>query len=409
MSVFQSIFRQVGSDNSESRNDSADLDFILRLTSFSYIITLALTWKVYVRVDRLFAPAPVVHSLLSVPYSVDIPLFGSMLALLVVLIVKPRLHAAAYAVAGIGTFWALQDLLRLQPYTMMYIFTIFISAFSRQMRHHGLSALRVMVSSVYFWAGFNKLNASFIITIFPWFVLPIYQPFSALPGAGFIFILLGILTPLFELAIGILLLIPVYRKTACVMALFMLAIVLCCLGPVGWNWNNVVWPWNIYLLITEYILFIRLRAGEPAIHRSPNLSLISSIAIFSLAPALALFGLWHAYPSFRLYSGNTRSAVISLPENEPRSELPEHLADLIQSDGRLDVTDFAVRDLNMAVYPEDYVFRMGARGLCRYLHFPSKARLRLTDIPDFLRRTAPASKDEPLCLSNGPDPESPNQ
>ena len=82
-------------------------------------------------------------------------------------------------------------------------FTILLTVFFRS---SGLTALRIMIGSVYFWGGFHKFNMSFYHWIFPWFVSSFYT-YSPVPSVFGVF-MKGLLytVPAFESAIGILLL-----------------------------------------------------------------------------------------------------------------------------------------------------------------------------------------------------------
>jgi hypothetical protein len=111
---------------------------------------------------------------------------------------------------------------------------------------------------------------------------------------------------------------------------------------------------------------------------------------------LALFGWGHSYPSFKLYSGNTKRAEVVFSQNETFTRLPSHLGQLVGRAHRLPLVDWTANEFELVVYPETYVFRRGAKGLCPYLSDGQNAKLRIYDQAVFYRidRTY---EDFPLC------------
>src|SRR5678815_4700723 len=83
----------------------------------------------------------------------------------------------------------------------MYVFTILLAVFFVS---HALNALKIMVASVYMWAGVHKLNATFFLDLFPGLIEPFYT-FPKEPSLLAALIALAIFTvPLFEAGIGLL-------------------------------------------------------------------------------------------------------------------------------------------------------------------------------------------------------------
>lgn len=186
-------------------------------------------------------------------------------------------------------FCIMMDMLLAQPYIYMYCFTLFVVATGSRHQKSALNALRIMVSGVYFWAGFHKLNATFYASVFPWFFSPVYT-FSHADSFGGLDIVMGIImlgVPLFESMIGVLLLFPKYRKIATAMAFTMLVTVLICLGPFGHNWGIGVWPWNIFLFLLEVRLFLKLKDTALAVLDRHWLTITAMIL-----PVSALYSAW---------------------------------------------------------------------------------------------------------------------
>jgi hypothetical protein len=290
------------------------------------------------------------------------------------------------------------DTSRFIPVPALYIY-VFVHNFIRGFFSiGGINALKIMIGSVYFWAGFHKLNMTFFSTIFPWFVEPLYKiSYDSGPIGSFI-TLIVFSVPIFEASIGILLLFyPEKWKFASIMAFIMLATVMICLGPLGHNWNQSVWPWNIYLFLVEYSLFYKLKGDGQRVLLERNLATILSITLFSFAPALPLVGLGHSYPAFKLYSGNTKYAEVVFSNSETLAALPEGIKKLVMNNhGTLPLVEWTVYESNVATYPESYVYKKGAKGLCPYLTDKDGAILRIYSPPHFYS-LSPTHEDFPLC------------
>lgn len=367
---------------------------IVRITSMAFLFSLILSWRAYIPSMRIFELSPVLEILGSAPAWADWAVLILNIGCLGWLLMKPLQRAPAFAALACTVFWVLQDLLRFQPYTYMYVFTILLVVFFKS---HGTNALKIMVASVYFWAGVHKINATFFFNLFPALIEPFYK-FPKEPSLLAAFIALVIFTvPLFEATIGLLLLFfPRQRRLTLLMAFIMLVVVLICLGLDGYTWNMIVWPWNIYLFLLVLMLRYKPSAtGKKARFRFDTPTLVT-IALFSIAPAVALFGWGHSYPSFKLYSGNTKRAEVIFSQNEDLTRLPNNLGQLVGRAHRLPLVDWTAYELELVVYPETYVFRRGAKGLCPYLSDGQNAKLRIYDQP-FFYRIDTIYKDFPLC------------
>jgi len=367
---------------------------IVRVTSMALLLSLLLSWRAYIPNLRIFEMSSVIELLGAIPVWADWALLILNIGCVGWLLIKPLQPLPAFGLFACTVFWVLQDLLRFQPYTYMYVFTILLAVFFAS---HALNALKIMVASVYLWAGVHKLNATFFLDLFPGLIKPFYT-FPKEPSLLAALIALAIFTvPLFEAGIGLLLLFfPRQRRPTILMAFIMLVVVLVCLGFDGNTWNLIVWPWNIYLFLLVFILLSKSAAIDKKVQFGFDTARLATIALFSIAPALALFGWGHSYPSFKLYSGNTKRAEVMFSENETLTGLPNNLRQLVGRARTLPLVDWTAHEFELVVYPETYVFRRGAKGLCPYLSDGQQAILRIYDQPPF-NRIDQTYQDFPLC------------
>ena len=369
---------------------------IVRVTCIAFLFTLALSWRAYIPSLRIFELSPVIEILRSTPVWVDWIILILNIGCLGWLAVKPLQRAPAVGVLVSTVFWVLQDLLRFQPYTYMYFFTILLAVFFKS---SCMDALKIMVASVYFWAGVHKINATFFLTLFPSFIEPFYK-FPIEPSlVAALMALVIFIVPVFEATIGLLLLFfPRQWRLATLMAFIMLVVVLTCLGLDDYTWNLIVWPWNIYLFLLALMLFYKPASADDKARFRFDTPTLAAIALFSITPAFALFGWGHSYPAFKLYSGNTKRAEVMFAQDENIARLPGNLGQLVGRAHTLPLVDWTAHEFELVVYPESYVFRRGAEGLCPYLSDRQHAKLRIYD-PPFFYRIDTTHQDFPLCAA----------
>lgn len=346
---------------------------------------------------RTYPLAPVADALPALPDAVQQLGFVALLALLALVVVLPwpRLPLALFVTtAGLLSLW---DQSRWQPWFYQYLFLLFALCFypwgdpdaPDERRQRVLNACRLVVAGTYFWSGLQKFNVSFATDVFPWLVEPLVpSALRDLARTG------ALLVPVLETAIGAGLLVPGYRRLAVLLALGMHAVILYCLGPLGHNWNTVVWPWNVAMMAFVLTLFWRVPEIGPRELLWPGRSIVQGAALllFGVLPVLNFFDRWDAYLSAALYSGNTVRAEIVLPTGT-RDALPPELRKHCPAgfDGacRVDLFDWSIEELNVPAYPAERVYRRIARQLAAHAPDPAAARLILRGPPHWLTGVRP--------------------
>lgn len=94
---------------------------------------------------------------------------------------------------------------------------------------------------------------------------------------------------------------------------------------------------------------------------------IAALLVFGFLPALNFIGLWDAYLSASLYSGNTLRAILQITQ-EQYEKLPPKAKELAEPSGanfELNVFDWSMKDLNVASYPEARTYQQLARIVLR--------------------------------------------
>jgi uncharacterized membrane protein YphA (DoxX/SURF4 family) len=250
-----------------------------------------------------------------------------------------------------------------------------------------LNTCRLLVASIYFWSGFQKMNLIFVSEIFPWMIEPFVKNWA--PELKHWANATGFAVPLLEAAMGISLLVPRLRKMAIGLALAMHSFILLCLGPLGQNWNTVVWPWNIAMALFVIILFVGTE------NKSLRAMFFTSrfvfhkivLVLFAIMPLLSFFDLWDSYLSASLYSGNIKRAYVFIEQNV-KEKLPIAAQKYAEKTGsrtdyRLKIIDWATEELGVPPYPEKRVFRQIAKDFCGYANHASDVKLIIQSKPDW--------------------------
>ena len=243
------------------------------------------------------------------------------IGLLLIMALSLRFYRVCISVFLLGIlFLSLEDLNRCQPWVYIYWVMMLLTMLPEQV---AIPGCRLALSAVYFWAGVQKFNSLFFHEVAPFFAAPLAQwlPVWAVNGAQWSIAA----APVIEIFIAGGLWIPTCRRVAILAACLLHATGLLLLGPLGNQFNAVVWPWNVAMVLLILILFQGADdspAGISSLVRDPRATVL--LALFCLLPVLSYWGKWDSYLSFRLYSGNTARGSIFVSERVPQ-QLPSKL------------------------------------------------------------------------------------
>jgi hypothetical protein len=133
-------------------------------------------------------------------------------------------------------------------YGVMLAFTLFRAPLS-------LATNQSALSVAYLWSGIQKCNPGFFRAIPAWFVTPAGRHWH-LPGGWIELLRCAIASaPFVEIGIGVGLWLSLFRRAAmgAVVVLHLTALLL--LGPLGHNYDTVIWPWNLAMIALTLVLF----------------------------------------------------------------------------------------------------------------------------------------------------------
>ncbi len=234
-----------------------------------------------------------------------------------------------------------------------------------------------MLAAIYFWSGLQKLNPNFYAETYPWLM----EPVAVYMGAGRVAHLkwLADAFPILEMLTGILLFTKRFHKHAVMMVFIMHLFILFSLGPVGHNYNMVVWPWNIAMVAFAYILFFKTEPFQMSQLREmlqyPSFKIVTLLTV--LMPLFCCFNLWDSYLSNNLYSGNTSNAVLYISDSV-ETQLPEKIKPYSVGEihkKQIVIKYWCMTELGVPPYPEKRNFETVAKTFYKYAHDSSEIQL----------------------------------
>jgi len=261
----------------------------------------------------------------------DKVLFGLMLVALVVAVWFYRTGVICFLVASLFAYC--EDQNRGQPWLYMYWVMLLLTLLPAP---SNLAACRWALAVVYLWSGIQKCNPLFFKKTPTWLVEPAAN--WHLPD-----VVIDVLrwaaasAPVLEIAVAIGLWYSATRLPSLITIAVMHLFALLFLGPLGHNYNWVVWPWNLAMIALAVALFPTSTRPKhaPSLRKETWLALRPSrIALavlipYTLLPVLNFYGRWDSAFSFALYSESNATANVFVTQQFADTLPPELRAHII--------------------------------------------------------------------------------
>ncbi len=313
--------------------------------------------------QRWFPVCPVFDALyVQPPYDYIFLVLEIVLLLALIISSKPRLLIFLILILNLSLI--LLDQNRLQPWFYLYNCILFVLLFYNwridniNNYHSFFIILQLCVSAVYVYSGLQKINPNFVDDTFKWFIKPLSAFFSDRQMQTIVKV--GYAVPYIEVFLGLGLLIKPLRFIAVPVAIIMHILIVFLMSPFGNNYNMVIWPWNLIMVVLILLLFSGTTTERffsiTHLFKIPVFYLV--MALFWVLPAVNLRNHWETYLSFSLYSGNTHNAKILLSDDAYR-KLPFYLRHFVYWEGgeyMLYPKLWCLTELKTPLYPEKRIF-----------------------------------------------------
>ena len=194
------------------------------------------------------------------------------------------------------------DQARLQPWVYQYILVLgVLLAYTfqkKEKRSEVYPVLSMIIVFMYLYSGLSKINPTFFNEVSIWMIEPITQQVSVWAQGPFLMVSKGI--PFLEIGVAVGLIFKSTRKYAGVILIMIHIFILILIGPLGHDWNSVVWPWNIFSILFILLLFIYNKGLDFRKIISASESLLFKFFFFSCAYFLSSVFLIFGIPIFLL-------------------------------------------------------------------------------------------------------------
>lgn len=267
--------------------------------------------------SHTFPLLPIFSAFPVLPAPWDKLLFGLMLVSLVVAVWFYRPGVICFL--AISLFAYCEDQNRGQAWVYMYWVMLLLTLLPAPAN---VAACRWAITTVYFWSGIQKCNQLFFKEQAAWFVSAAADKWHLPAFAVETFRLAAASAPVLEISIAIGLWFSRTRLPALVAVAVIHLFSLLFLGPLGHNYNWVVWPWNLAMIALAIALFptVTRPRHAPSLSREtwialrPSKFALAVLIPFTLLPALSFKGLWDSAFSFALYSKSEATANIFISQ-----------------------------------------------------------------------------------------------
>lgn len=360
------------------------LNRLSKLVAATFLVEMVISWKLWIPVNREF---PLISAFSWLDFSLgvigDVILtLGLVIALIHLFFRRHNRLAMIILSVSIGIL-ILEDINRLQPWVYSQTGILFMLTKSKKSENSIISGILLILALVYMWTGFQKFNLGFMLETFPWLLSGINVSFATTAeqtlGA---FHYLGILAPIVEISIGLLLFKSQTRKIGIIFGIGMHLFILLCIGPTGHSWNMVAWPWNISLIII-LLVFLGLKKGTNLKIELRQHSV--AVIVFGILPLFNFFGYWDNALSGSLYTGTESMVSYYYPIGlEPKLEqykgnrtTPlENNQDPLNN--RIYFMIWSMSDINVPYYQADRYFKRMAIKVCKQSKKPDASGIIIT-------------------------------
>lgn len=335
---------------------------IIRILTLAFIAQVYMSLNLWFPTDRSYPTIPLLSGL-----GIE---FGELLTTLISsLFIGNLILSSIYAKfqkhglsAALFFFFVLllDDVNRFQAWSYIYIVLLGIICWSlwEKQTTKTWASLQFVMAMVYFWTGIQKLNIQFITDVYPWLV----KVYSITQGLA-VYPLLGYGVGLFEILVGILLLSNKWQSIGFKLGIFLHVVILLVL--VKDQWNSVVYPWNVTMIVLLIALF-KIKSQQTTYKRLIPHSFV--LVLFGFVPFLDLFNLAPHCLALGMYSGTSVECDLIINNTGKGDCIPKKLYDnlLFKSDNQsiLALDDWGVDDLNIPPFASSHVYRAVAKEFC---------------------------------------------
>jgi hypothetical protein len=340
------------------KSDTDKSLLLLRITCAFWIFTKLFSFNLW-HADRLFPVVPPFEFLENVPNIIHLALFYLALAGIALVGIFPKQKVILGITIAVELVSCLLDQSRWQPWEYQFLLTYSFFFFYHKKPKQFLTYFSFLLIVIYFQSGLHKLCGAFLYSVWEQMVLIKFFGFETHQVRNIFVHYAGLLLGIIEFALALGCLLAKNKKLYVLLLLGMHLFVLVLLSPTGINYNSIIWPWNIamilFVLITFYntptrIVFKDLTAGYSKVY----------FVLLGVLPFFSFLDLFDNYLSFNLYSGSTKYFNICVDESKISPAYHPYLSEnrkMCKDVKTISGNDWALEEMNVVIYPEERFYK----------------------------------------------------
>ena len=337
---------------------------LIKLTVLIGLLTSIILSHPLWAADRWFPKTTLIEDYFGVPYPYDY-IQLAVLILLIVFSFSTQKKTPTILLVLFCIYLCVDDQNRLQPWFYNYVVMLCILLFykNRVDEPNNYTAifisLHLLVSLIYIFSGIQKMNSSFVPNTFSLIV----HNFDAILSTRQLNMLVkfGYAVPFIEVCFGVFLLLKPIRFIIVPLVILMHILLLITMAPSNNDYNYIIWPWNVMMIVLVLLLFARVNK-ERFFDISFLFKSFSFFIVILLMLIFQLFSLNNKYDSFlssSLFSSNLNKGELVL-SNKAYHNLPYYIRRYCKKNKEnyiLSVNNWAKDELNAPCVPEFRIYQ----------------------------------------------------
>ncbi|MFT3796241.1 hypothetical protein [Flavobacterium sp.] len=329
---------------------------IIRISCLAWLVSKVISWKLWLPTGRLFPELPIFDFLPVLPATASLVLCVLSVTAILGLVLFPYKKILYFVAIAVELVACIFDQMRWQPWEYQYLLTLVFFVYYYRNPKAFLEIFGALLALTYFFSGLHKFNEAFLSEI--WENI-LRRLLNLVPGQSGLLFYSGYFLAAVECAVGVGLLFFKNKRPFVYLCFGMHLALLYMLGPLGINFNEVVWPWNIAMILLVWTVFYK----QPVVLTKAIVRPVFNKAVLVLigiCPLLNFVGLWDDYLSFSLYSGKVEKIYACYDENhKPKMLRPYAASKNPCGPGNVTVSviNWSFKELKVPMYPAEHAYK----------------------------------------------------
>ena len=333
--------------------DLSKTNLIVKLTAFFWIFAKIFSYNLWHTV-RLFPLIPPFHFLENIPNFVHLTLFYLAIVGIAIIGFFSRNKVILGVTIGVEIASCLLDQGRWQPWEYQYLLTFLFFFFYRDNPKQFINYCSFLLFIIYFNSGLHKLNGSFLYKVWEEMILVRFLGFDYVEIQNIYIHYAGLALGMIEITAALGCLFSKNKKFYALLLVGMHIFILLLISPTGLNYNAIVWPWNVMMIIIVLLLFYNENATISFKNLIVGYNKIPFI-VLGILPFFCYLGLYDNFFSFNLYSGGLKHLSVCVSESKIDKEYHLYFSEekkMCGSKKTISVSNWVLKELNVVAYPE---------------------------------------------------------